>query len=96
MAKLIDRQAVKDILNQWVYEELLLKIDGLPITKERENGNWERHPNPECSEWDVCSACGIGCKRREYDRASFTEYSYRFCPWCGARMDGGYDDGTNR
>ena len=32
---------------------------------ERKKGEWIPHPNKEFREWDVCTACGTGCKRRE-------------------------------
>ena len=56
------------------------------------HGEWIPHPTEE--EWDVCTACGTGCKRREigydtyFERTYVTEYGYPFCPNCGAKMDG--------
>ena len=54
------------------------------------HGYWSL--NPYNREWDVCSVCRIGTKRREYginpDGSEYvTEYSYRYCPNCGAKMD---------
>lgn len=54
------------------------------------HGRWSI--NPYNREWDVCSACGIGTKRREYGinpdgNEYMTEYSYRYCPNCGAKME---------
>lgn len=53
------------------------------------HGHWSLNPHNRA--WDVCSACGIGTKRREYglnpDGTEYvTEYSYRYCPNCGAKM----------
>lgn len=59
---------------------------------ERKKGKWIPHPNREYKEWDVCTACGTGCKRREYDGGGMTEYSYNFCPYCGADMRGDADE----
>lgn len=58
------------------------------IPAVKKHGEWVRHPNKniEFIAWDVCTACGIGCKRREYDGGGMTEYNYRFCPNCGAYM----------
>ena len=52
------------------------------------HGHWIPHPDPRVREWDVCSSCGIGCKRREYGDVWGTQYNYPFCPNCGAKMDG--------
>lgn len=61
---------------------------------EMKIGKWKRHP--EYREFDVCTACGFGCKRREYGLMPdsegvatewMTEYSYQYCPNCGAKME---------
>ena len=52
-----------------------------PVWQEN-RGKWKPHPHEE--DWDVCSVCGIGTRRR-YDGV---EYSYTHCPWCGADMRG--------
>lgn len=64
-----------------------------PAADVRENvkGEWLPHPNKDFREWDVCSACGVGCKRREYGLGIagmeyMTEYNYPYCPNCGADM----------
>ena len=64
-------------------------------TVERKTGEWLPHPGDE--DWDVCSVCGTGCKRREHGTTGdlcfpwVTEYNYQFCPNCGADMRGEYD-----
>lgn len=58
-------------------------------------GKWIRHPlyrQKEFREWDVCTACGTGCRRREYgknpDGTEYeTIYGYRYCPNCNAKME---------
>lgn len=60
-------------------------VDAEPI----KHGHWSLNPHNRA--WDVCSACGFGTKRREYginpDGTEYvTEYSYRYCPNCGAKM----------
>lgn len=60
---------------------------------EQKHGKWIPHPNKESREWDVCTVCRIGSKRREYGtNPNGTEYvkefGWPFCPNCGARMDG--------
>ena len=70
----------------------IAKIIGtlLMDAQEVKHGHWSLNPHNRA--WDVCSACGIGTKRREYginpDGTEYvTEDSYRYCPNCGARMD---------
>lgn len=65
-------------------------MEGIPPADVRPvvRGRWEPHPsNPE---YDVCSACGTGTRRREYHHQGHvpgvTEFCYWFCPWCGADM----------
>lgn len=70
-------------------------IDELPSSQPR--GQWKRHPNER--EYDICTNCQTGVKRREYGLSSdghewVTEVSYRFCPYCGARMGSTYIDST--
>ena len=69
--------------------KILEKIDGIPSAEpERKHGEWLPHPHER--EWDVCSVCGTGCKRREFEmqfgQERFTEYGYQYCPHCGADM----------
>lgn len=67
------------------YMALSMAIDVL-----KRKAEWEPHPDPDNPEWDVCSRCGVGCKRREFGEADgrkwMTEYSYQYCPNCGAYM----------
>ena len=67
---------------------LILKFLGVKFVKK---GKWMPHPlGREYREYDICSACGIGCKRREYEmqlgQERMTEHSYQYCPNCGAEM----------
>ena len=65
-------------------------VDAVPVV----HGYWRPHPLGYTSnlvkyeEWDVCSNCGIGTKRRNMTDDFFEEYSYSYCPWCGAKMKG--------
>lgn len=58
-------------------------VDAVPVR----HGEWNPHPIKGCEEWDVCSACGIGTHRRLVSDLGEEEYSYSYCPWCGAKMD---------
>lgn len=77
-----DRERTEEAVN--------MAIEALSSEK---TGEWERHP--AYREWDVCSSCGIGCKRREYGIQDghewVTEEGYDYCPHCGARMVGESD-----
>ena len=50
------------------------------------HGRWEMKPDPYgfFDEIPVCSECGCTTKMRE---------TYNYCPNCGAKMDGGEEDG---
>lgn len=102
MAEYITKDAVISLAEKWsdgyVYIEIpvqdaIRQVSALPPAAVRPvvRGRWEPHPDPNCKEWDVCTACGTGCKRREYgtnpDGTDYvTEWSYPHCPNCGADM----------
>lgn len=68
-------------------EQQVPAVDAVPVRY----GWWISHPTEPL--WDVCSACGTECKRRENDDGAEIQHCYQYCPWCGARMmDGGDND----
>lgn len=73
-------------------KEAMESVKEQPTADVRENvrGEWLPHPIKDIRDFDICSVCGIGIKVREYGiqdgREWVTEYSYRFCPHCGAQM----------
>ena len=73
------------------YETAIYEIENAPTVDavEVKRGRWMPHPTER--EWDVCSVCGIGTKRREYGlqdgREWVTEWYYPYCPNCGAKME---------
>lgn len=75
--------------------QIIETIEDVP-TIEPKRGKWIAHPTEK--EWDVCTVCGTGCKRREigydtyFEKSYVTEYGYPFCPNCGARMKGADDE----
>lgn len=95
---LISRQAVEEIINDIRdcisvegYCAILERLKKLRFvnSKEPKTGYWIEHPTEE--DYSVCSRCGIGSRRMEHgknpDGTKYIDiYSYRFCPYCGARM----------
>ena len=98
MSRYIDADALKDEFTCDGEEWICNIIDNEPTIDavEVKHGKWIPHPTER--EWDVCSACGIGCKRREYGYDTYfvrewvTEYGYPYCPNCGADMRGKDDE----
>lgn len=85
--------AVNELLKVNAYMETGKRPPECPMTEAPtpRTGRWEQ--NPHWREYDVCSVCGVGVKRREYginpdgEECIEMEYSYQFCPYCGAKMD---------
>lgn len=76
----IQRQALVEAL------ERVPTIEVEPV----KHGRWIKHLFER--EWDICSYCKTGTKRREYGvtdegKEWVTEYGYKYCPWCGAKME---------
>lgn len=78
---------------QW--ESDVKALNSLPTIDPVKHGQWLPHPTEP--DWDVCSVCGIGTHRRfhGYDNGGFwdSEESFQYCPWCGAKLDGGEENG---
>lgn len=101
MADYIRREAaIKAVKSQtcWHYNNsmideqgIIFNIDKIPAADVRPvvMGRWLPHPGGY-REWDICSVCKTGCKRRSYvtvnGKEGVEEFSYSFCPWCGANM----------
>lgn len=73
--------------NQWLTDMHI--IESAPTIEAVRKGKWEEHPFDE--DWDICSVCGFGTKRREHGnedgRDWVVQYVYDFCPRCGARLE---------
>jgi predicted RNA-binding Zn-ribbon protein involved in translation (DUF1610 family) len=101
MDDLIDRRASIDALHNvladyipylfGINEEIPLRcaaaIRDLPPAEKR--GKWERHwrrPNVYADLYWHCSACGEGVEMQ------WAHIYYKYCPYCGARMERGTDE----
>lgn len=81
-----------DDLGESIWKQFATTVEWSPTIEAEpiKRGRWEPHPSER--EWDICSHCHLGTKRREYglndDGTEWvTEQSYTHCPWCGAKMD---------
>jgi len=54
------------------------------------HGRWKEYGvNNDNTHNIACSICGHEIKSRGHANSVYTELKYRYCPYCGARMDGG-------
>lgn len=91
--RLIDADALKEQFPSndeeplWHYTGIRAAIDVQPTVDAVpvNHAKWIHHLSEK--EWDVCTKCEIGTKRREITVSYITEYSYRYCPNCGSKMD---------
>lgn len=61
------------------YENAVDLIDGAPIIEERKHGHWRIEPYL-LEKTGCCSICG--------EQIRMPHEIYKYCPNCGARMDG--------
>ena len=82
---LIDRQAALDALDEirHVLDKKEKELTILPSAQPRQHGRWV---NVQYSNSMSCSCCGHLAGEYKY-------WTYKFCPWCGAQMDGNHYDG---
>lgn len=69
----------------WV-DDMLGEVDDAPAADVEpvKHGRWIPHPGHH--DFDLCSVCGTGVRRRIYEDGGEIEYNYKICPWCGAKM----------
>lgn len=51
------------------------------------HGHWEEEDTMPYDNFVVCSECGMNLSYQNYTKEEWQE-SFRYCPCCGARMDG--------
>lgn len=92
--RLIDADALKEELkepNVWWETESQAQgiIDAAPTIDPVKHGKWEVKPTLRDNVWLCrCSAC-----RHKFSlNGSNNTIELAYCPWCGAKMDGGEDE----
>lgn len=73
-------------------QSTLICIDGnrfLPTADVQpvKHGHWEEEDTMPYDNFVVCSECGMNLSYQNYTKEEWQE-SFRYCPNCGARMDG--------
>ena len=85
---LLGATAERDVFDLVEIDDMLTETPTIEAEPVR-HGRWGPHPLDK--DWDTCSSCGFGTKRREHSDTVgdkfFIEFSYSYCPRCGARMD---------
>lgn len=78
--ELIDRNELKDRLKWgWMNDKFVLRtIDEMPVADPLQHGHWIVNDEAHPAYW-LCSVCRERC----------SHFTYDFCPWCGAKMNGG-------
>lgn len=73
-------------------------IDGAPTIEAEpvRHGKWVKSRSPGGTLLCNCSVCGDSAISQDNDWGDVIYYHETdFCPYCGARMDGGISDGIN-
>jgi len=109
MSDLIDRQQAIDALTEEVepfaimepgtanivgagvrVDDIIATLEHLPSVQPRMKGRWIKQVDESINAWWYeCSVCGDYPLKNAFGHDSLSQ----FCPWCGARMSKGEEDG---
>lgn len=89
MSDLISRQAAIEAIGEvhpldYNGQAILTRLKELPTIDPVKHGRWVEH----AWEWHKCSVCGETAPSDDM----VYEYLTPYCPYCGAKMDGGEDE----
>lgn len=98
MAEYIEREtAIYEIMSEptdahypsW-YADKIKSIPAADVAQVR-HGRWVDKPNPQWKAYDIryCSVCGWSIHKTKLRNS---DLSWRFCPNCGAKMNGESDE----
>lgn len=101
MAEYIDKHEayllLKDLEAAYIYPPVkeayataARRIDEIKATDVQpvKRGKWEEEDTMPYDNFVVCSECGLNLSPQNYTKEEWQE-SFKYCPCCGARMDGG-------
>ena len=100
MGKLIDADACKEYLKRVLWgADIKIDnwVDSMPAVDVEpvRHGRWiPKVIHMNTPDYYACSVCGHEIDE-EFTSAIPVPYVYKFCPNCGAKMDGGGDDATD-
>lgn len=90
MSDYIKKEDVENIMLGSCDESALWKLRHLPSADvvEVKHGRWKEYGvNNDNTHNIACSICGHEIKSRGHANSVYTELKYRYCPYCGAKMD---------
>ena len=92
---ILDRMVFKGAMTEKEREKIMRKIKDKPLVDLNEVGRTCKNVGTDYAECDqfVCSECGIelqdwhSVERCEDGEVIFHEYTFRFCPHCGRKIE---------
>lgn len=75
---------IDELLNDFIVIPKNTKVADVQPVKY---GHWEEEDIMPYDNFVICSECGMNLSYQNYTKEEWQE-SFRYCPCCGARMDG--------